>query len=329
VLIHYFQHSLTYYAELVREGYSLHGLNLLYVLPLCAPSDPSNLLAYKILSHHRSRRCVFDVYAYFNVVVVPRHQQPHRHLGNKLGRMQRAYGDRSFEGLRENHLDSTELSVTSYPCRLHHDQEQCWYVTHCPSPNCQTSYISKQKPSPNGLYIDMAHTNAFGLIRGLQFSSLIFQYYGLVLDLLILGLQRASEMAGPPQMLNNFLQYRDSATEMRHPMCLYSSQYSFQLYLTPALPHLTDTTTGRGRKRPSGNPTGPSPAPKLRRTIAPRADIVAAICGVGPLPDDHSNGLPQIPPSSSTPSPVTLPPAQAYKSYKASNNAPANAATDV
>ncbi|KAK0464642.1 NUC071 domain-containing protein [Desarmillaria tabescens] len=69
---------------------------------------------------------------------------------------------------------------------------------------------------------DMAHTNAFGLIRGLQFSAFVFQYYGLVLDLLILGLQRASEMAGPPQMPNNFLQYRDSSTETRHPIRLYS-----------------------------------------------------------------------------------------------------------
>ena len=68
----------------------------------------------------------------------------------------------------------------------------------------------------------MAHTNAYGLIRGLQFSAFVFQYYGLVLDLLILGLQRASEMAGPPQMPNNFLQYRDSATETRHPIRLYS-----------------------------------------------------------------------------------------------------------
>ena len=29
-------------------------------------------------------------------------------------------------------------------------------------------------------------------------------------------------MAGPPQMPNNFLQYRDSATETRHPIRLYS-----------------------------------------------------------------------------------------------------------
>ncbi|ORZ09583.1 pre-mRNA-processing-splicing factor 8 [Absidia repens] len=71
-------------------------------------------------------------------------------------------------------------------------------------------------------YKDMNHVNAFGLIRGLQFASFIFQYYGLVLDLLVLGLHRASEMAGPPQLPNDFLQYRDNATESRHPIRLYS-----------------------------------------------------------------------------------------------------------
>lgn len=50
-------------------------------------------------------------------------------------------------------------------------------------------------------YKDMAHTNAYGIIRGLQFASFIVQYYGLVLDLLMLGLTRASEIAGPPQVL--------------------------------------------------------------------------------------------------------------------------------
>lgn len=59
--------------------------------------------------------------------------------------------------------------------------------------------------------------DVFGLTGGLQFSAFVFLHYGLVLDLLILGLQRASKMAGPPQMPNNLLQYRDSATETRHP----------------------------------------------------------------------------------------------------------------
>ncbi|KAL4069003.1 RNA recognition motif of the spliceosomal PrP8-domain-containing protein [Scleroderma citrinum] len=70
-------------------------------------------------------------------------------------------------------------------------------------------------------YKDMAH-QCIGLICGLQFSAFIFQYYDLVLDLLIPGLQQADEMAGPPQMPNNLLQYHDSAMETHHPIQLYS-----------------------------------------------------------------------------------------------------------
>jgi pre-mRNA-processing factor 8 len=39
-------------------------------------------------------------------------------------------------------------------------------------------------------------------------------------------------MAGPPQMPNNFLQYRDSAPEIRHPIRLYSeSRYVDRLHI--------------------------------------------------------------------------------------------------
>ena len=68
----------------------------------------------------------------------------------------------------------------------------------------------------------MNHTNSYGIIRGLQFASFIVQYYGLVLDLLVLGLQRASEMTGPPQLPNDFLTYQDVDTETVHPIRLYS-----------------------------------------------------------------------------------------------------------
>ena len=71
-------------------------------------------------------------------------------------------------------------------------------------------------------YKDMNHTNAYGLIRGLQFASFITQYYGLIMDLLLLGLHRASELAGPPQLPNDFLQFRDASSETRHPIRLYS-----------------------------------------------------------------------------------------------------------
>ena len=71
-------------------------------------------------------------------------------------------------------------------------------------------------------YKDMNHTNSYGIIRGLQFASFIVQYYGLVLDLLVLGLQRASEMAGPPKMPNSFLKFQDVDTETSHPIRFYS-----------------------------------------------------------------------------------------------------------
>jgi pre-mRNA-processing factor 8 len=71
-------------------------------------------------------------------------------------------------------------------------------------------------------YKDMSHTNSYGLIRGLQFASFVAQYYGMVLDLLVLGLTRASEIAGPPQCPNEFISFRDSRTETRHPIRLYS-----------------------------------------------------------------------------------------------------------
>jgi len=70
-------------------------------------------------------------------------------------------------------------------------------------------------------YKDMNHTNSYGLIRGLQFASFIFQYYGLVLDLLVLGLTRGTELAGPSELPNDFLTFRDQATETRHPVRLY------------------------------------------------------------------------------------------------------------
>ncbi|KAA6359640.1 MAG: putative Pre-mRNA-processing-splicing factor 8, partial [Streblomastix strix] len=60
-------------------------------------------------------------------------------------------------------------------------------------------------------YKDMGHTNSYGIIRGLQFASFVVQYYGLVLDLLVLGLNRATDIAGPPNFPNDFLIFKDRA----------------------------------------------------------------------------------------------------------------------
>mmetsp|Transcript_39302 Transcript_39302/g.60007 ORF Transcript_39302/g.60007 Transcript_39302/m.60007 type:complete len:337 (+) Transcript_39302:897-1907(+) len=70
-------------------------------------------------------------------------------------------------------------------------------------------------------YKDMSHTNSYGLIRGLQFSSFVFQYYGLILDLLMMGLQRSAELAGPPTSPNEFMTFSDVETENRHPIRAY------------------------------------------------------------------------------------------------------------
>lgn len=79
-------------------------------------------------------------------------------------------------------------------------------------------------------YKDMNHTNSYGLIHGLQFTSFIFQYYGLVLDLLVLGLTRASEFAGPASQPNEFMTFKDRETEVKHPIRLYF-RYIDQLYI--------------------------------------------------------------------------------------------------
>ncbi|CAF1135771.1 unnamed protein product [Rotaria magnacalcarata] len=67
----------------------------------------------------------------------------------------------------------------------------------------------------------MNHVNSYGIIRGLQFASFVVQYYGLVLDLLMLGLQRASDMAGLLQTPNDFLTFQKVAIETAHPIRLY------------------------------------------------------------------------------------------------------------
>lgn len=77
---------------------------------------------------------------------------------------------------------------------------------------------------------DMSHTNSYGLIRGLQFASFITHYYGLILDIMILGLQRASELAGPPSAPNEFMSFKDVETEIRHPIRLYL-RYIDKLYI--------------------------------------------------------------------------------------------------
>jgi pre-mRNA-processing factor 8 len=56
------------------------------------------------------------------------------------------------------------------------------------------------------------------------------QFYGLILDLLILGLVRAAELAGPANEPNEFMSFKDVDTETRHPIRLYN-RYIDKLYI--------------------------------------------------------------------------------------------------
>ena len=86
-------------------------------------------------------------------------------------------------------------------------------------PNLADYITSKNNVILN--FKDMSHVNKYGLIRGLQFSSFVYQYYGLMIDLLILGPQRALEIAGPSHAPNDFLQYKNLDVEKKSPIKLY------------------------------------------------------------------------------------------------------------
>ena len=86
-------------------------------------------------------------------------------------------------------------------------------------PNIADYITSKNNVSLN--YKDMSHVNQFGLIKGLQFASFIYQYYAMAVDLMILGVDRASELAGSPASPNDFLEFESVEKQTSHPIRLY------------------------------------------------------------------------------------------------------------
>ena len=113
-----------------------------------------------------------------------------------------------LESTFEKMYEKIDLNILSRLLRLILDQNIADYMS--------------SKNNVNITYKDMNHVNLYGIIRGIQYSSFIVQYYGLILDLLVLGLHRASEMAGPSQDPNTFLSFKDVQTEISHPIRLYS-----------------------------------------------------------------------------------------------------------
>lgn len=86
-------------------------------------------------------------------------------------------------------------------------------------PNIADYITSKNNVSLN--YKDMSYVNQFGLIKGLQFASFVYQYYALATDLMILGLDRASDLAGSPSNPNEFLEFESLEKQKQHPIRLY------------------------------------------------------------------------------------------------------------
>ncbi|CAI5756086.1 unnamed protein product [Candida verbasci] len=113
-----------------------------------------------------------------------------------------------LETTLDNFSENIDLTLLNRLLRLIMDTNIADYIT--------------SKNNVNLSYKDMSYVNQFGILRGLQFSSFVYQFYGLVVDLLILGLDRAFELAGPVQNPNNFLQFQDVETESASPIRLYS-----------------------------------------------------------------------------------------------------------
>ncbi|EDR30125.1 pre-mRNA-processing-splicing factor, putative [Entamoeba dispar SAW760] len=79
-------------------------------------------------------------------------------------------------------------------------------------------------------YKDMMHVNSYGLIEGLAFSSFVIQYYGLILDILLLGPRRALEIAGTSNQPNDYLTFKTKEIEEHHPIRMYT-RYIDKFYI--------------------------------------------------------------------------------------------------
>ena len=77
---------------------------------------------------------------------------------------------------------------------------------------------------------DMTHTNNLGILHGLQFSALLTQFWGLVIDLLLLGLPRASQLAGPSHSPHDFMTFASGDEETAHPLRAYC-RYIDRVYM--------------------------------------------------------------------------------------------------
>lgn len=93
---------------------------------------------------------------------------------------------------------------------------------------------------------DMSYHHHKGLIRGFMFSSFLAQYWGLLMDVLLLGTQRSKEIAGTSLKPNPFMSFfRDPFLATSHPIRAYC-RYRSEIYI---LLRYTKTEADEVRRR--------------------------------------------------------------------------------
>lgn len=78
---------------------------------------------------------------------------------------------------------------------------------------------------------DMSYHHHVGLLRGYMFSSFLAQYWGLMMDILLLGTQRSQELAGTATRPNPFMRFmQDPFLATAHPIRGYC-RYRHEVYI--------------------------------------------------------------------------------------------------
>lgn len=79
----------------------------------------------------------------------------------------------------------------------------------------------------NVAYKDMLHCNSYGLVRGLQFSAFLVQYYSIVFDLSLVGISRSNSLYVSANSKGGNKVVQD---EREHPIHLYQ-RYINRIYI--------------------------------------------------------------------------------------------------
>ena len=121
-----------------------------------------------------------------------------------------------FQSQFEKVYEKVDLQILNHLLKLIMDSTLATYMTN--------------KNNVKLTYKDMNHVNSYGMIRGLQFAGFMYNYYALVLDILLLGIKRALQIAGPAKSPNQYLSYNSVEDETCHPIRLYT-RYIDKVYI--------------------------------------------------------------------------------------------------